>query len=89
MFAQNNQIGNQTISKCCSCVLGVILALSVMSHQVLGQLASGVQEGDLFVGAASPAGPRGVFRVRDGVMTPFSLGSADPSDPRSSTLRTA
>ena len=81
MFAQNSQLGNQSINKCCSCVLGVILALSVMSHHVLGQLASGVQEGDLFVGAVSPAGPRGVFRVRDGVVTPFSLGAADPSDP--------
>jgi hypothetical protein len=52
----------------------------------------GVQEGDLFVGAASsiffgqPDGPRGIFRVRDGVVTPFSLGpasefTANPSDP--------
>ena len=79
MFAQNRQIG--------SCVLGVILALSVMSHHVLGQLAPGVQEGDLFVGAASsvffgrPEGPRGIFRVRDGVVTPFSLGAADANDP--------
>ena len=87
MFAQNSQLGNQSINKCCSCVLGVILALSVMSHHVLGQLASGVQEGDLFVGAASsiffgrPAGPRGIFRVRDGVVTPFSLGPANVSDP--------
>ncbi|MEX2169554.1 MAG: PEP-CTERM sorting domain-containing protein [Pirellulales bacterium] len=81
MFAQNSQIGNQSINNCCSCVLGVILALSLMSHHVLGQLASGVQEGDLFVGAASPAGVRGIFRVRDGVVTPFSLGSADQHDP--------
>jgi len=50
-------------------------------------IAPGVQEGDLFVGAASttsfgqPAGARGIFRVRDGVVTPFSLGSADPNDP--------
>ena len=81
MFAQISQIGNQSNNKCCSCVLGVILVLSLMSHHVSGQLASGVQEGDLFVGAVSPAGPRGVFRVRDGVVTPFSLGSADHNDP--------
>ncbi|MEX2308098.1 MAG: choice-of-anchor tandem repeat NxxGxxAF-containing protein [Pirellulales bacterium] len=81
MFAPNSQSGNQSINKCCSCVLGIILALSVMCHHVLGQPAPGVQEGDLFVGAVSPAGSRGVFRVRDGVVTPFSLGSADPNDP--------
>jgi hypothetical protein len=81
MFAQNSQIGDQTFNTCRSFVLGVILALLVMSPHVWGQLASGVEEGDLFVGAASPAGPRGVFRVRDGVVTPFSLGAADPSDP--------
>jgi hypothetical protein len=74
-------------ARCCSSVLGVILALSTMSHHVLGQPAPGVEEGDLFVGASSsnffgqPAAPHGVFRVRDGVVTPFSLGSADPSDP--------
>jgi hypothetical protein len=87
MFAQNRQIGNLSNNKCCPCGLGVILALSVMSHHVLGQLAPGVQEGDLFVGASSsvffgrPEGPRGVFRVRDGVVTPFSLGPADINDP--------
>ena len=80
MFAQNSQIGNQSINKCSSCVLGVILPSSVMSHPVLGQVAAGVEEGDLFVGAVSPDGPRGVFRVRDGVVTPFSLGPADRND---------
>src|SRR4051794_26723775 len=89
MFSQNSQIGNQSINKCWSWGPGVILALSAMSHDVFGQLASGVQEGDLFVGAASghmlgaprPDGPRGVFRIRDGVVTPFSLGPANVSDP--------
>ena len=55
MFAQNCQIGNQSINKCCSCVLGVFLSLSVMSGHVLGQLAPGVEEGDLFAGARPSA----------------------------------
>lgn len=78
MFALNRQLVKRSVTKCCSCVLGAILALSVMSPHVWGQLAPEVQEGNLFVGGASPAGPRGVFRVRDGVVTPFSLGSGDP-----------
>lgn len=65
-----------------------LLALHHDSSAVWAQAPS-VQEGDLFVGAASgtalgvprPDGPRGVFRVRDGVVTPFSLGPADRNDP--------
>jgi hypothetical protein len=68
-----------------SAVLVCLLALQHDSSAVWAQ-APGVQEGDLFVGASSsnrfgqPDAPHGIFRVRDGVVTPFSLGSADAND---------
>lgn len=62
--------------------------LPAIQASAAGPIADGVQEGDLFVGAASyynsfdqPSGPRGIFRVRDGVSTPFSMGPASSSNP--------
>lgn len=55
--------------------------LSVVSPSAWGQLAAGVEDGDLFVGSLVPTGHRAIMRVRNGVVDPFSLGPNDAADP--------
>lgn len=64
---------------------GLTFVTALPSSASAQSTAPGVEEGDLFVSAASyldnfgqPHSPYGIFRVRDGVVEPFSLGPASP-----------
>ena len=59
----------------------IAVASMIYSPSALGQIADGVEDGDLFVGSIVPTGHRAIMRVRDGIVDPFSLGPNDAADP--------